>query len=120
MQVKSIFYQSSTVAVLLEEKVRQWAIDRDEIYVYTGPIYDAEEVGINEVVVPTHIFKVVYDPKAVEAIAFIMPNQPLKPEDTTQYVTTIDEIEQKTGLDFLSKLSSAVQDAVDKESAGGR
>lgn len=106
----------------LEMKVRKWAIDRGEVYIYTGPIYDAEEVdvvGSNEVAVPTHIYKIVYDPKKVEAIAFIMPNEPLNIKDIPNFITTINDIEQKTDLDFLPTLKRKVQDAIEKDKADG-
>jgi endonuclease G len=102
----------------LEGKVRQWAMDRGELYIYTGPIYHEEEVeviGDNEVGVPTHIFKIVYDPLKVEAIAFIMPNEPLDPADMDKYIVSVREVEDQTGLDFLSTLKGPVQDIVETE-----
>lgn len=100
----------------LEEKVRQWALDRGELYIYTGPIYaDAspKTVGANQVAVPTHIYKIVYDPARVEAIAFIMPNKKLKSSDMPSYIVTIREVEDKTGLNFLSKLRPKIEEAVE-------
>jgi endonuclease G len=106
---------------MLEGKVRQWAIDRGELYVYTGPIYAGEEVdviGDNEVAVPTHIYKVIFDPQKVEAIAFIMPNEPLDTSDILNYIVTIRNVEEQTGLNFLKSLKKSVQDVVETEKAG--
>lgn len=41
----------------LEEKVRRWALDRGELYIYTGPIYAnsaPKTIGANKIAVPTH------------------------------------------------------------------
>jgi endonuclease G len=104
----------------LEEKVRQWAVDREELYIYTGPIYESQDIqtiGTNKVGVPTHFYKIVYDPLQVEVIAFIMPNQKLKTEDMPSYIVSVREVEAKTGLNFLSKLKKRVQDQIEVEPA---
>jgi endonuclease G, mitochondrial len=105
----------------LEENVRNWAIDRGELYIFTGPIYEgaAKTIGKNKVVVPTHLYKIVYDPNKNEAIAFIMPNKELKSSDMPKYIVTIRDVEAKTGLDFLSSLEKSVQDAVETQKAQG-
>ena len=106
----------------LEEKVRRWALDRGEIYIYTGPIYAGSEskfVGENKVAVPTHLYKIVYDPVRVEAIAFIMPNVKLKSSDMPNYIVTVREVEGKTGLNFLSRLRPKIEEAVETVKADG-
>lgn len=105
----------------LEEKVRHWAITRGEIYIYTGPIYEepSEVIGANKVAVPSHLYKIIYDPVQVEAIAFIMPNQKLKASDMPTYTVPIREVEGRSGLNFLSKLKKQVQDSVEVEKAAG-
>ena len=104
----------------LEELVREWAINRGELYLYTGPIYDdnADElrtIGKNEVAVPTHLYKIIYDPKKKEAIAFIMPNEELRTEDMPKYIVSINKIERKTGLDFLTALSKVEQQKIESK-----
>jgi endonuclease G len=111
-------YMNQQIWKQLEMKVRQWAIDRGELYIYTGPIYDDEEIdviGDNEVAVPTHIYKVIYDPKGVEGIAFIMPNERLKTSDMPKYIVTIRDVEEKTGLDFLKGLKQPIEDDVETQ-----
>jgi endonuclease G len=106
----------------LEEDIRQWSIDREELYVFTGPIYDGgtkKKIGDNKVAVPTHLYKIVYDPIKVEAIAFIMPNEKLDSKDMPKYIVTIREVEKKTGLNFLSKISKHKQDIIETEKAEG-
>ena len=106
----------------LEEYVRKWAIDRSELYIFTGPIYEGGikvTIGKNKVAVPSHLYKIVYDPYKEEAIAFIMPNEKLDSEDMPNYIVTIREIEEKTGLDFLSNMEKNVQDNIENKKALG-
>ena len=100
----------------LEGDVRNWAISRGELFVFTGPIYqgvDKKTIGTTEVAVPTHFYKIIYDPNKGEAIAFIMPNAPLSTSDIPKYITTIREVEEETGLDFLSALDEQKQDDIE-------
>jgi endonuclease G len=104
----------------LEEKVRQWAKDRGELYIYTGPIFKEDEIdtiGNNQVCIPTHVFKIIFDPQKVESIAFIMPNEPLNPSEMENYIVTIRDVEELTGLDFLKSLKKSVEDIVETEKA---
>ncbi len=106
----------------LEEYIRGWAIDRNELYVFTGPIYEdgvKETIGNNKVAVPTHLYKIVYDPNKAEAIAFIMPNEKLETKNMPNYIVTIREVESKTGLDFLSNINKQDQDIIETNKAQG-
>lgn len=107
----------------LEEKVRKWAIARGELYIFTGPIYKKSEsiktIGDNKVAVPTHFYKIIFDPVRVEAIAFIMPNKKLKAEDLPKYIVSVQEVESETGLDFLSHIDKGAQDVIESKKATG-
>lgn len=100
----------------LEEKVRQWARSRGELYIMTGPIYIGDRIdtiGTHHVAVPTHFYKVVFDPVRVDAIAFILPNMKLKSRDLPHYVTSVDTVEMMTDLDFLPELEDTVEAVVE-------
>ena len=106
----------------LEELVRVWAIDKEELFIFTGPIYEggvSKTIGKNKVAVPSHLYKIVYDPNRQEAIAFIMPNESLKTEDMPLYIVTIRDIEDKTGLDFFSSFEKELQDNIETKKASG-
>ncbi|MEE8388100.1 MAG: DNA/RNA non-specific endonuclease [Acidiferrobacterales bacterium] len=101
---------------VLEQRVRQWANHRGELYVITGPAYIGENpktLGKNGVAIPSHFYKVVFDPVRIESIAFLLPNKRLSSRDLPLYITSIDNIEQTTGLDFLQKLSDPVEKIVE-------
>lgn len=103
----------------LERRMRRWACARGTLYVVTGPLYEGERVdklvrdsdrdGVEDdgitVSVPTHFFKIAYDEAKKEAIAFLLPNQKLETEHLDQYLASIDEIEARARLDFLSGLA---------------
>lgn len=99
----------------LEEKVRRWARERGELYVYSGPIYEKEPrtIGRNRVAVPSYLYKVVLDPNQKEALAVIMPNQKLKNDDMPKYLVPVREVEKKTGLDFFAELPDAEEEKIE-------
>lgn len=106
----------------LEEHVRSWATERGELYIFTGPIYDGgvkKTIGKNKVAVPTHLYKIIYDPTKKTAIAFIMPNKLLDTKDMPKYIVAIRDVEEKTGLDFLSSLDKESQDEIETTKADG-
>jgi endonuclease G len=129
--MKECFYMSNMVPQvgrnmnqgiwrILEEKVRQWALKRKELYIVTGPVYEGEEVeviGPNEVAVPTKLYKIILDPGKMEAIAFVMPNQELNTEDMPNYIVSIREVEDLTGLDFFPEIEKKVQDLIETTKA---
>jgi endonuclease G, mitochondrial len=60
----------------IEESVRRLASERGEIFVVTGPIFEGRSVGAikGRVLVPTQLFKAIYDPRTGEAGAYLAPN----------------------------------------------
>ena len=100
----------------LEEQVRQIAIREKAIYVVTGPILPKKKtvtIGANQVTVPTHYYKVIFDltpPRKM--IGFILPNEgsnrPLE-----DFAVTVDAVEKATGLDFFSALPKSVQEKLE-------
>ena len=95
----------------LEAHVRDWATERGEVYVFTGPAFGPVRVviGPSDVEVPAVMYKVVFDPIRVDAIAFLMPNRVLDRDTLPVYRVSIDTVEQATGLDFLSVLRDDVE-----------
>ena len=101
---------------VLEQKVRKWVIERGELYIITGPIYVSEElkhIGANQVSVPTHFYKVIFDPVRIEAIAFVLPNKKLKSKDLPTFIVSIDQVEALTDLDFLSEIEDGIEDLIE-------
>jgi endonuclease G len=104
----------------LEKKVRAWAKARKNIYVVDGPIYadkHPKTIGPDKVAVPTHFYKIVVscapDGKDLDAIAFIMPNMDISGKKPEAYITSIDEVEKETGLNFMPDLGKKEQDRLE-------
>ncbi|MBU5614017.1 DNA/RNA non-specific endonuclease [Geomonas azotofigens] len=100
----------------LEGKVRKWVEKRGELFIYSGPVYEKgafKTIGRNRVAVPSALYKVILDPARHEALALIMPNQPLRSEDMPKYLVPVREVERQTGLDFFSAFPREEQDRIE-------
>ncbi len=101
----------------LENLVRIWALENDEIYVVTGPVLTDgpfNTIGPNEVAVPKRFYKVILDYKEpeIKAIAFILPNE-RSTEALSNFAVTIDEVERVTGIDFFHLLPDEIEDSLE-------
>lgn len=63
--------------------------------------------------VPSHFFKFALDANHMEAIAFIFPNRALKTKDLPKYLTSIDEIEARSRLDFLKDIWDGTEQIIE-------
>lgn len=110
---------------LLEEKVQKLAVARGELWVITGPLFVDEDrdglveffaIGPHHVSVPTHYFKIVVahrpETEELEAFAFLVPNRATS-EDFQRWLTSVDEIERLSGLDFLQELPDPQEEALE-------
>jgi endonuclease G, mitochondrial len=89
----------------LELAIRSWVRDGKDIWVVTGTVYEQGHLTIgNNVGVPTHMWKVIYDAGAQKAIAFYMPNQALPRSDLHTFAMSVRELEQRTGINFHPNL----------------
>lgn len=98
----------------LEELTRDWAKKYDKLYVVTGPVLNEPVkgvVGANEVSIPASYFKVLLDLSTPElkGIGFLIPNE-VSYDPLFKYATSIDVVEEATGLDFFSNLMSPEQE----------
>ncbi len=102
----------------LEEKVRDWALQYDSLLVLTGPILDISLplIGPNEVCVPGYYYKaiVVYRGERSKAIAFILPNA-ASSLPLSDFVISIDELEQRTYLDFFHGLPDDLEEKIESQ-----
>ncbi len=101
----------------VEEAVHKWSRTADPLIIFTGPIFsdDMDRIGKHDdIVVPERFFKVVYSPNHNRAIAFVMENKYM-PNSWTNYATTIDEVEQLTGYNFLSTLEDKVENVIESK-----
>lgn len=104
----------------LEHQVREWAKKFGTVYVVSGPVLEksAEEyasIGKNKVTVPQYYYKVILarNGESVIGIGFIISNTKHK-DAFWDYAVSIDEVEQRTGIDFFSLLEDSTEDEAEK------
>jgi endonuclease G len=99
----------------LEALVRDWACDRRNVYVFTGPIYDEQPqdtLGPSNVAVPTAFYKIVYEPRQKRALSFILPNEAIPKQGRRSlelledFRAPVREVEARTGIRFFGKLEA--------------
>ena len=94
-----------------------FAITERKIVVVTGPILPKKKtvaIGTNQVTVPTHYYKVIFDltpPRKM--IGFILPNEGSDGPLAT-FAVTVDAVEKVTGLDFFSKVLNEEQERLER------
>lgn len=100
----------------LEELTRVWATERGEVFVISGALYEGaviQKIGANNVNVPTNFYKIIFDPEAREALAFIFPHGQISPNALGFFQKSAREVEQRSGLNFLSALFQEIQDNIE-------
>ncbi len=76
----------------LEENVRSWAEQRQNLFIITGAIFHGNKRIRDRVSVPSHYYKIIYDPARKESISFLFPNEPLATYDLDRGIVTLSEI----------------------------
>ncbi len=105
---------------ILEEQVRSWATQNNELFVVTGPIFQGkpkDKIGRNKVGVPTHYYKVILDiqPPEVKGIGFILEHKKYAdPKSFFTYAVSIDKVEEMTGLDFFPNIPNNLEDEIEE------
>lgn len=136
-QVGSSF--NGSVWKTLEDRIRKWVLVRDDLIIIMGPVFKAQDkvtdiprqpvtdkqivfnvIGKNHVAVPNGFFKIVVDVRNKQhpsMIAFYFPHIETVPgpeRKVETYITSINEIEAMTGLDFLSDLPDDIEEQIEK------
>ncbi|MBT8230910.1 MAG: DNA/RNA non-specific endonuclease [Bacteroidia bacterium] len=105
----------------LEETVRDWAYDNEEVYVITGPIFfgrPAKRIGENKVAVPDAFYKAILDitTPSQKSIAFIIPHEKSE-KHLREYAVSIDKLEEHLGFDIFPDLYLSKNEEMQLESA---
>ena len=100
----------------LESRVRTWALEKNGVYVVTGPILKniCGTIKNGTISVPCSYYKIVFKDNGNEkiAIALILNNQGSS-SSLKSFVTSIDNIEALTGIDFFSSLSDVIENKLE-------
>lgn len=105
----------------LEMQVRNWAIEYDSLYIVTGPIFSdtMKVIGPHRVAVPKSYYKVLLQKRNGKwfGIGFVLPNSNAK-VDFKNYATSINKVEEITGIDFFWRLDDKVEIEVEGSLGG--
>lgn len=113
----------------LEKTVRDWAREPqvENLYVVTGPVYKQlneqsvpgkifltyQVIGPDSVAVPTHFFKVMLAEMKngeTRTLALLLPHRGIaNTEPLSDFLSSIDEIEKVSGLDFFNRLPDSLE-----------
>lgn len=111
----------------LEDDTRALVNEGNEAYIYAGCYGNKGRIK-NKVTIPTHCYKIVIIltegngdlariTKDTTIIVVSIPNTKTVKSDWRQYPASVNEIEAKTGFDFLSKLPNSVENVLEKKKA---
>jgi len=113
---------------VLEEDIRKWVEQFGQVTIIAGPAFVAQEdgreqyisyrvIGSNQIAVPTHLFKIIVDHpdgKDPRVLAFLLDNRDYKKgEKYSDFMVTVDHLENITGLDFLSALDDGIESKIE-------
>lgn len=105
----------------LEKKIaNDYANNLTEVWVFVGPIYEKNKpiryLKRRKIQIPDAFFMIVIDEFKGQprTLAFIMPqNVSAKEKSVQKFLVSIDQIETKTGFDFLSELEDNFENALE-------
>ena len=106
--VPQVHMNNAGVWAGIEAAVRQLAVDEGDVYVISGPAYIGSDIKqIGNVLVPTHLWKVVYSPSRHAAGAYMVTN-----DETRDYSSvSVADLERIVGLSLLPAVPEKVRQA---------
>jgi len=90
-----------------------------DFWVVTGPIFDEKPKTIKntKIAIPKAFYKVLIKPSTSEdsaiALAFIFPQKAKPKASLMDFVTSIDEVEKQSGIDFFSALEDSLEESLE-------
>jgi endonuclease G len=91
-----------------------------EVWVLVGPVFGAQPPQLRGgVAVPEAFFMIIIDENEgrLRTLAFLVPQEAPAAAEPERYLTTIAEIQRRTGLDFLSEIEDAAEHAIEAQRA---
>lgn len=114
----------------LENYGRTLATEGKELYIISGSYGQKETIAQGKVAVPERIFKIIVVSEPGKGINGINPSTRVIAIDTpnangnresswTQYLTTVEALEKKTGYDFIGNVNKSIQQAIETKADRG-
>jgi endonuclease G len=104
---------------LEEVEIKYFTQLKGKLWVITGPVFDGDIQRLKNgwnVEIPDAFYKIYVLDRAQDlplALAFLMPQNVKGNESLNRYVVSIDEIEERTGLDFFSQLPDELDEKLE-------
>lgn len=99
----------------IDQDIRTFVQEKNELYVISGLVFlNGEHLGVvkkdnQDLLIPTHIYKVITYPNTYASISYIIPNTNNLACGTQcnpdMFKVTMQEVERVTGLEFYTKLA---------------
>jgi endonuclease G, mitochondrial len=92
-----------------------------EMWVFTGPVFDENIERLKSsffVEIPDAFYKIyvgIDDDNELHTLSFMIPQHVKNSAKIKNFITTIDEIEELTKIDFLHKLDDDLEDRLESE-----
>jgi len=108
---------------ILEQKIENIAISGEIVYVITGPMYERKMLSLPYTSkahkIPSGFWKIIFVPKydnidSFKVASFIFDQNTPKTDNVIDHLCTINEIESRTGLDFLRDLPEDKEKEIEK------
>lgn len=100
----------------LENKIREWVMEDDDLFVITGGVLKPglKTIGENEVAVPNFYYKIILDYQGEEhkALAFVIQNAQSN-KHFMEYVVSVDSVEKLTGINFFPALPDEIEEKLE-------
>jgi len=106
---------------LEEKELEMFAPKFKALWVYTGPLFDAKVTRLKSsyfVEIPDAFYKMyvgIEEDGTLRALAFILPQNVKATDRLEKYAVSIDEVERRSGFDFLHELEDEIEEALEKK-----
>ncbi|AHJ11845.1 DNA/RNA non-specific endonuclease [Sulfurospirillum multivorans] len=106
---------------LEEKELEMFAPKFKALWIYTGPLFDAKVTRLKSsyfVEIPDAFYKMyvgIEEDGTLRALAFILPQNAKATDRLEKYAVSIDEVERRSGFDFLHELEDEIEEALEKK-----
>lgn len=110
----------------IESNEVKWTKTNKELWVICGPVYTTtadqdidpkKRLGPRKIPIPPACFKIIMVKKPdgqIATLAFIMPQENASGHKPKEFLTSVREIERRTGLNFFASMTAAEQDEIEE------
>ena len=117
-RMSNISPQNERLNKLVWQRLEEAEVDvvapaMQELWVLTGPVFSGESRQLKSgIKIPDAFYRIWLDVQPsgeLRALSFIVPQKVCGTEPLSQFLSSVDEIEQRTGLDFYAELEDGLE-----------